>query len=83
MTGRQIRDVAVADADGAAVDALEARETAEQRRLAAALRPEQDHELAVADEEIDVLQRDRLPEGLAYGLEGHARHQLSARVPTG
>src|SRR5205807_2651361 len=79
---RQVRDIAVADADGPAVDPLEAREAAEQRRLAAARGPKQDHELAVADEQVHVLERDRLAEDLANGFERDTRHvQLTYPVP--
>ena len=50
---RQVRDVAVADADGAAVDVLQPREHAERGGLAAAGRTDQDEELAVLDVDVE------------------------------
>ena len=52
---RQMVDHPVADADVAAGDVLEARDHAQRRRLAAAGRADQRHELLVGDLEIDVL----------------------------
>lgn len=46
---RQVRDVAVTDADGAGVDVLEPREHAERGGLATAGRTDEDEELAVPD----------------------------------
>ena len=59
---RQVVDHPVADADVAAGDVLEARDHAQRRRLAAAGRADQGHELLVGDLEIDVL----------YGVEQRA-----------
>src|SRR4030088_125409 len=54
---RQVVDDAVADPDVAARDVLEARNHAQRRRLAAARRADQGHELLVGNLEIDVLHR--------------------------
>ena len=59
---RQIVDDPVADPDVAAGDVLEPRDHAQRRRLAAAGRADQRHELLVGDLEIDVL----------YGVEQRA-----------
>lgn len=49
VLGRQVRDVAVTDADGAGVHVLEPREHAERGGLAAAGGTDEDEELAVLD----------------------------------
>ena len=63
LLGREVGDVAVADEQPTAVDALEAGEHPQRRRLAAAGRADQDEELAVVDDEVEA--------GRAPG--GHAR----------
>ena len=60
LAGLEPRHVAVADQDAPVGHLLEAADRAEQRRLAAAGRPDQDHELAVADREVDVVDRAHL-----------------------
>ena len=62
---RELGHVALADQDPARVDLLEAGEAAQQRRLAAARRAEQDDELAVGDRQAHVVRGDDLAEGLA------------------
>ena len=52
---RQVGDVTVTDEDAAGVDLLQAREHAERGGLAATGRSDQDHELAVADVEIELV----------------------------
>src|SRR5438132_11642411 len=47
MTRREIRDVAALDADRAGRDLLQTRDHAEERRLSAAGRTDEDHEVAV------------------------------------
>ena len=77
---RQIGRVAATDQHAPAVDLLEPGEAAQQRRLAAPRRPEQDDKVAVGDLEVDVVDGDHLPEGLADGLEanvGHLSHHPS------
>ena len=53
--GSSVVDHAVADDDLAAGDRLEARDHAQQRRLAAARRPDDDDELAVGDLGVDAV----------------------------
>ena len=55
---REVGDVAAADLDRALGDLLEAGDHAQQRRLPAARRPDEDDELAVVDLERDVVDRD-------------------------
>ncbi len=55
VLGRQIVDDPVADGDLAGGDLLETCDHAERRGLAAARRPDEDHELLVADRQVDVL----------------------------
>ena len=57
-----VADDAVADADAPAIVLLEPRDHAQRRRLAAAGRPEQRDELALAHAEIDTVDRDELAE---------------------
>jgi hypothetical protein len=68
--------VAVADADGSAVDRLEAGEHAQRGGLAAAGRADQDEELAVADLEVERVDRGAVEAGVATGgsVEGHSCH---------
>ena len=59
------RDVAGADEDPAVGDLLEAADRTEQRGLAAPRRADEDHELALADREVDVVhRRTPLPKSL-------------------
>src|SRR5690606_40700543 len=53
VLGRQVRDVAVADADGAAVHVLQAREHAEGGGLAATGGTDEDEELPVRDLDVE------------------------------
>ena len=71
---RQVGGVPPADPHTAAVDLLQPREPAQQRRLPAARGPEQDDELAVRHVEVDVVDRGDLPEGLADVLEADVGH---------
>ncbi len=67
---RQLGDVAIADRDRPVRDLLEARDHAQQRRLAAAGRPDEHHELAVLDRQVDVVDGDDAAgEGLRDVLE--------------
>src|SRR3954468_17572243 len=52
---RQVRDVAVTDTDGTAVDVLEPRQHAERGGLATAGRADQDEELAVLDVDVETV----------------------------
>ena len=63
LARRKIHDVAAVDQDLALVDLLEAGEHPQARRLAAARRPDEHEELAVADLQVQPV--DRLP--LAFG----------------
>ncbi len=53
VLGRQVRDVAVTDADGTAVDVLQAREHPQGGGLSATGRADQDEELAVLDRDVE------------------------------
>ena len=55
---RQLGDLAIADRDRPVRDLLEAGDHAKQRRLAAAGRPDEHHELAVLDRQVDVVDGD-------------------------
>ena len=62
--GGQVGDVAAVDLDRAVADRLQSGDDPQQRGLAAARRPHQHQELAIADGEIDVLQHLHGAEGL-------------------
>ena len=74
---REVRDISVADRDRPARDLFEPRDHAEQRRLAAPGRPDQDEELAVRDVEAHAVDgADTAAELLRHLLDrdlGHAR----------
>jgi hypothetical protein len=55
-----VGDVAVADADRAGIERLEAGEHAQRRRLARARRPDEHEQLAVADVEVEAVDRGDL-----------------------
>jgi hypothetical protein len=71
---------AAADADLPRGDLLQARDHPQQRRLAAARGPDDDHELAVGDLQIHAVHDLCLPEGLAHAAQDHLGHASSARV---
>lgn len=60
VLGRQVGDVAVADADGAAVDVLQPREHPQRGGLAAAGGTDQDEELPVGDLDLQLVHRGLL-----------------------
>ena len=66
---RHVGDVPPGDRDLAGRGRLEAGDQPQQRRLAAARGPEQDHELALAAGERDVVDRDDLAERLRHPLD--------------
>ena len=70
LARRQARHVAAGHAHGAEVLPLEPGDDAQQRRLAAAARPEETHELAVADLEADAIESDDGAESLRDAVEG-------------
>jgi hypothetical protein len=75
LARRQARDVALADRDPALGDGLEAGEHAEQRRLAAARRPDQNHELAALDRQADVVDGGDAPgKQLGDAVEDNPAH---------
>jgi hypothetical protein len=71
LRGR-LRGVLAADVDPAAVWRLEPCDHAQERGLAAAARPEQSGERAVADLERHVVERDELSEALRHGVDHDA-----------
>ena len=74
---RQVVDHPLADADLARGDVLEPGDHAQQRRLAAAGRADEDDELAVLDVDRDAVQDRRRAEGLAHVADLDARHVAS------
>jgi hypothetical protein len=78
ILGRDIVDDAVADAERSAGDLLEPGDHPEAGRLAAARRPDQDHELAVADLEIEVLDGLEIAVELVDVFERHSRHSAAS-----
>jgi hypothetical protein len=76
---RQVGDVAVADADRTAVDVLQAGEHPERGGLAAAGRADEDEELAVADLDVECVDRGALGPGEQTGglVEGHGGHAMT------
>src|SRR5262249_13247881 len=71
---RQVGGVPLPDEDAPAVDALQPREAAQQRRLAAPPRPEQHDELTLADLKVDGVDGRHFAERLADGLKTHFSH---------
>ena len=80
VTGSEPGDLAVADPDLAVADLLESGEHAKQRRLAAAGRADEHHELTARDREADLVDSHHVPrEDLRHPLEldlGHASRSL-------
>ena len=75
VLGRQVGDDALADHDLAVGHLFEPGDDAQQRRLAAARRAHEHHELAVADLHGHVVDReDVLVERLAHAVQDDARH---------
>jgi hypothetical protein len=71
---RNVVDAALADADLARADLLEARDHAQQRRLAASRRADQHGERAVGDVDVDAVQDGGLAEALLDRLDRDACH---------
>jgi len=72
----QIRHVTVADPDRPVRNLFEAGDHAQQRRLAAPRRPDEDQELAVCDVERHAVDRGHGTEGLGHLLELDGGHAL-------
>ena len=78
---RHVVHDALADLEHALGDLLEPRDHAQRRRLAASGRPDEDHELAVADVEVDVVHGTRaVGIDLADPLERDLRHLVTPLV---
>src|SRR5262249_3092262 len=76
-------DVGLADEHPALGDVLEARDHPEERRLPAARRPDEHHELAVADVEAHRVDRaDAVRVDLRRAVEPDAAHQAEAKRST-
>ena len=71
---RHVVDAAVADADLARADLLEAGDHAQQRRLAASRRTDEHGERAVGDVDVDAVQHSSRAEVLLDRLDRDARH---------
>ena len=82
---RDVVDPPVADVHVAARRVLQAGDHPQQRALAAARRPEEDHELVVGDVErhvVDRVHRVRArPERLGDPFQSHLRHERTVRPP--
>jgi len=74
IAGRQVGHISIADADAAPIHALESRDGPQKRRLAAARRSEEHHELTFADLEADIAQRGCLAVGLRDAFDRDASH---------
>jgi hypothetical protein len=75
---RQVGDLALADVDAAVGDLFEAGDHAQQGRLAAAGRPDEHHELAIADLERHIIDCSDLgAEALGHPVERNPRHEPS------
>jgi hypothetical protein len=79
LLGRNAVDDAVADADLAPADLLEAGDHPQQRRLAAARRTDEHAELAVRDRDIDPPDDVRRPEVFLHGSDDHCGHGAPPR----
>ena len=74
---RHVVHDAVADHDAALADVLEPREHAQRRRLAAARRADEHHELAVLDVEAQVIDGARaIGVDLRHAIERHSGHRI-------
>ena len=80
---RHVVDDAVADHDAALADVLEPGEHAQRRRLAAARRADEHHELAVLDVEVEVVDGARaVGVHLRHAIERHSGQRINlASVP--
>jgi hypothetical protein len=65
----RVREVEVVDDHGSAGDVLQFVETAQERRLARARRPDDAHDLAVFDRGVDAVEDDEFPERLLQTLD--------------
>jgi hypothetical protein len=85
VLGREVGDVAVADADRTAVDVLETGEHAQRGGLAAAGRADEDEELAVADLDVECVHGGAFRPGEESGclVERHCRHEMALPSPAG
>jgi hypothetical protein len=70
-------DALAAEADGARLNVAKARDHAQQRRLAAARRPEQREEFAVANLERDIAHRVHIAERAGNAFNDYACHTSS------
>ncbi len=82
---RHVGDVPVADPDRAGADVLQAREHAQGGRLAAAGGPDENEELAVADLQVEGVDRQVLCAGISPGdfVKGDRCHRASTPRPVG
>ena len=74
VLGRDVVDDLVADAQLALGDLLEPRDHPQAGRLPAPRRPDEHHELAVTDLEVEVRHGDHLAVSLEHVIERHGRH---------
>jgi predicted metal-dependent HD superfamily phosphohydrolase len=76
VAGRQVADLAGADADLAAADLFEAGDHAQQRGLAAARWADENHELPVGDIDAEVLDDVDRAEALLDVVKGDGCHEI-------
>ena len=74
VLGIEIVDRAIAEQDLAGGDVDQPRDQVERRRLAAAGRTDQRHELAIVDLERNAIDGDDVAVGLAHLAQRHTRH---------
>ena len=79
--GGDVVDDAIADAERAVADLLEAGDHPEAGRLAAAGWPDEDHELAVRDLEVEVVDREYVTVTLGDVVERNGRHVRTSTPP--
>ncbi len=75
---RNVVDDTPADLQGAAGDVFQPRDRAQQRALAAARGADEDHELAVADFQVDVAQHLHIAERLLDAGQLHICHSTAS-----
>ena len=81
ILGGDVVDDAVADPERAVADLLETGDHPEAGRLAAARWPDEDHELAVRDGKVQVVDREYVAVALGDALECHGRHVRTSTPP--
>ena len=71
---RNARHIIVAKKDPALIGNVKARDAAQQRRLAATARPEQEKNLALSDAQVDSVERHRFAKSFAEIFDRDRNH---------